>query len=78
MDTVRWFKQRAKALLKAHRAGDEKVAERIRRHVRNMNRLHLQKIQHAVACEAGFRNWKALIDATDEERQAAIDRLKKE
>lgn len=73
MDTVRWFKTRAKNLLKAHRAGDEKATKRIKEKVRNMNHVHLQKVQHVVAVEAGFANWKALVDATDEQRQARIE-----
>jgi len=75
MDTVRWFKAQAKKLLKAHRAGDNEATKRIRRKVRNMNHVHLQKVQHVVAVEAGFANWKALVDADDKQRQACIETL---
>lgn len=73
MSTVRWFKQQAKQLLKAHRGGDESAVKRIRNHTRNMTHVHLQKVQHVVAKEAGFANWKDLIDASDERRQSAIE-----
>jgi hypothetical protein len=75
-DTVRWFKERSKKLLKAIRADDEKARERVRKHVRNMKRLHLQKVQYAVARECGFDNWKAMLDATDEQRLNAIELAK--
>lgn len=76
MDTVRWFKERSKKLLKSHRTGDEETKKRIRKVVKNMNRVHLQKIQHVVVVECGFPNWKAVLDATEEERMNAIELAK--
>jgi hypothetical protein len=73
MNTVRWFKRQAKQLLKAHRAGDESVNKRIRDRTKNMTHIHLQKVQHVVAKEAGFADWKDLIDASDERRLSAIE-----
>jgi AICAR transformylase/IMP cyclohydrolase PurH len=75
-DTVRWFKVRSKKLLKAIRAGDEAARERVRKHVRNMNRLHLQKIQFVVVRECGFESWKAMLDASEEQRLNAIELAK--
>jgi hypothetical protein len=72
-DTVRWFKERSKKLLKAVRAGDEAARDRVRKHVRNMKRLHLQKIQFAVVRECGFESWKAMLEASDEQRLNAIE-----
>jgi hypothetical protein len=75
-DTVRWFKTRSKKLLKLVREDDENARGRVRKHVRNMKRLHLQKIQFAVVRECGFESWKAMLDATEEERLNAIELAK--
>ena len=73
MSTVRWFKVRAKGLLKSYRDGDDVAVKLVRKFTRNMTHVHLQKVQHVVAKEAGFDDWKGLVDATEEERQASID-----
>jgi hypothetical protein len=73
MDTVRWFRKIAKELLKEFRAGDASAASRIRRRTRSMKRVHIQKVQHVVAKEAGFTHWEDLLNATDERRQKAIE-----
>jgi len=59
VDTVRWFKDRAKAQLKA-RAHD------------GHNDATLQQVQHAIALESGFAHWKAMLDATEVERQLVV------
>lgn len=59
MDTVRSFKTLAKQQLKEQRArGDEA--------------LSLQRVQHLVAQDAGFRNWGALLSADDFERRLEL------
>jgi hypothetical protein len=75
-DTVKWFKVRSKKLLKAIRADDDAARKRVRKHVKNMNRLHLQKVQHAVACECGFKSWTDMLGATEEQRLNAIELAK--
>lgn len=58
MDTVRYFKERAKAQLKDLRAtGDTTVG--------------LQRVQHLVAVGAGYGSWGDLIDAEEINRQLA-------
>lgn len=58
MDTVRYFKERAKAQLKDLRtAGDANVG--------------LQQVQHLVAVGAGYGSWGDLIDAAEINRQLA-------
>ena len=76
MDTIRWFKVRAKKLLKAHRDDDKDAKKRIRSVVKNMNRVHLQKVQHVTAVECGFATWKTMLDATEEERLNAVELAK--
>jgi hypothetical protein len=75
-DTVKWFKVRSKKLLKAIRADDDAARKRVRKHVKNMNRLHLQKVQHAVACECGFKSWTDMLGATEGQRLNAIELAK--
>lgn len=71
MDTIRWFKTRAKALLKSldH---DTAARQRVATVLRDGEKISLQKAQHVVAVEAGFANWKALLDASDVERRLAV------
>lgn len=73
-DRVRWFKSRAKKLLRAYRAGDQEVINLIRKYTHNLRRIHLQKVQHVVAKDAGFSNWDALLQATDEQLGSIIER----
>jgi HEAT repeat protein len=69
--SLKHLKNEAKALLKAQHRGDMAVCAPLR----NLPRLHqatddqilaaeisLQEVQHALACEYGFKSWKALID----------------
>ena len=62
-------KNEAKALLKAHRAGDVTVCALLRHLPRLRNasdedilssKVPLQELQHAVALECGFRSWNEL------------------
>lgn len=58
MDTVRFFKDRAKANLRALRdAGDSGIG--------------LQQVQHQVAVAAGYRSWSALLVAPERDRRLA-------
>lgn len=75
-DTVKWFKVRSKKLLRALREDDDAAKARVRKHVKNMNRLHLQKVQHAVACECGFKSWTDMLGATEDQRLNAIELAK--
>lgn len=58
MDTVRYFKDLSKTRLKALRAAGEAMA--------------LQRVQHDVAVEAGYRSWDDLLHADDIDRQLAV------
>lgn len=59
MDTIRFFKDRAKAQLKQQRAtGDHGSA--------------LQRTQHDVAVDAGFRSWGDLLASGEDERDLAV------
>ena len=67
------LRNQAKALVKAHRAGDTLACERLQRHLPRLGsvtseeilteRVTLQEAQHVVACEYGYRNWAALVEA---------------
>ena len=71
MDTIRWFKSRAKALLKATN-NEAKAQQRFAAVWRETDPPSLQRAQHVVAVEAGLSNWKALLDATEVERSLAV------
>ncbi len=59
MDTVRFFKDRAKAQLRSARAGTAHPPT-------------LQQMQHEVAREAGYRSWRDLLHADEDDRQLAV------
>lgn len=59
MDSVHSFRTRAKWQLKEQRSLDD-------------GNLSLQRTQHVVAQDAGFRNWSALLAADDFERRLAL------
>lgn len=69
MDTVRYFRSRAKELLKSSR--NEESRRRIESVLRSDEAFGLQKAQHVIAIESGFCSWKGLIDAPEIERQLA-------
>jgi len=65
------IKNEAKALLKAHKHGDPGVCGTFRHLARLRDasdkevlaaRVSLQEAQHALACEYGFKSWKALAN----------------
>ena len=58
MDTVRFFKDRAKRQLHAVQDAGE-------------TGFGLQQIQHRVAVAAGYRSWSALLDAPEHDRRLA-------
>lgn len=73
MDTLRWFKRRAKLLLKAHRAGDEHAVALARKYLFDRpDDVSLQRIQHCVAKSVGFNGWHALRAASDDDRLRII------
>jgi len=64
MDMVRKFKYDAKRLLRDLKSGDQKAITRIRAVLRDTDRaVTLQRVQHVIAVEQGYRNWKGLLDA---------------
>lgn len=70
MDTIRWFKRQAKSLLNSFEL-DVHTRQRADAVLKVGERIGLQKAQHVIAVEAGFRNWKHLIDAPEAERKLA-------
>lgn len=75
MDTVRWFKQKAKELLKSYKAGDEMTQTMFWRYILDPRaEVGLQRMQHALARSVGFNSWHALLAASDKERREIIDR----
>lgn len=58
MDTVRYFKDRAKAQLRELRAEHDSP-------------LGLQQVQHQVAVDAGYRSWGELLAADEPDRRLA-------
>ncbi|MDE8649480.1 hypothetical protein PXH69_31380 [Rhodococcus qingshengii] len=58
MDTVRYFRDHAKAQLREHRAGLG-------------SSLGLQQVQHQVAVDADYRSWGELLDADQSDRRLA-------
>ncbi len=72
MDTIRWFRDRAKALLKGFNRGDDDARRRISAVFRDEGKITLQKAQHVVAIEAGCGCWKDLLDTPEMGRRLAI------
>lgn len=71
MDTVRWFKIRAKIFLKRYRKGDEIVVNFYKKYVLNYE-VNLSRMQYAIVKSMGFDHWKAMLDASDSERRKKI------
>ncbi|UCH43249.1 MAG: hypothetical protein JSW16_01540 [Dehalococcoidales bacterium] len=68
-------KNEAKALLKAYKDGDPGVCETLRHLARLRDtsdkeilaaNVSLQEVQHALACQYGFKSWKALVNIVAE------------
>lgn len=72
MDTIKWFKTRAKTLLRSYESDDADVRDRVTAVLKTDDRVTLQRVQHVVAIESGFPSWKALLDASDVERRLVI------
>lgn len=70
-DSVRWFKERAKALLAQCRAGDA-VAMALFNRWNSDGPIGLQKVQHALARSMGYRSWHALLAASEETRTRSV------
>jgi hypothetical protein len=72
--SLRHLRNEAKALRRATREGDSEALTLMRSHVRRLQKLDdedaaagvtLQEIQHALACDYGFSEWTALVDAAE-------------
>lgn len=72
MDTVRFFKDHAKAQLKAARVGDPTAVARLAALRGDAELPRLQRVHHQVAVEAGYPSWAALLAADDADRQLAV------
>jgi len=60
--SVKWFKNRAKELLRAYNDNDADAYVRIRTIVHCWDdEVNLQRVQHVIAVEAGFECWKSLL-----------------
>ncbi|MGN7705007.1 hypothetical protein [Cellulosimicrobium sp. 22601] len=64
MNSIRYFKDRAKAQLRAARHTSDRAAD--------PGASSLQRVQHQVAVDAGFRSWGDLLAAPEAERQLVI------
>jgi len=71
MDTVRFFKDHAKAQLQAARGGDLEATVRLSAIRGAAEPPTLQRVQHQVAVEAGYRSWQGLLEANEADRQLA-------
>jgi len=72
VDTIKFFKDRAKHL---HRSLANNVADshaRVAAVLGKSDGVGLQNVQHVVAVEAGFTGWTQLISASDDERQLVV------
>lgn len=81
MKSLDQLRRDAKALKKAHAAGDPVARERLRLHPPRQGDAALKHADylHVVAREAGFASWPALKDAVEEQgmdRAARLQRLK--
>lgn len=72
VDSVKWFKSRAKALLKSYSNGEPAAHERVDGVLRNADSVTLQRIQHVVAVESGFDHWRALLASSEIERLLVV------
>ena len=74
MDTVQWFKKRAKKVLKAIKAGDEIGLAMVSKFRLDSSKpISLMTVQHCVAKGAGFNSWRDLISAPEAQRAEFID-----
>lgn len=71
MDTVRFFKDHAKAQLQAARAGDPSAAAILAGLRPGADLPTLQQVQHHVAVEAGYPSWAGLLHAAEHDRALA-------
>lgn len=71
------LRKRAKELKKAARDGDAAAAMRVSAVLRvpPARVTHMQAL-HAVSVEAGFAKWQSVLDASDDEVRAAVQRTR--
>lgn len=72
MDTIKWFKKHSKHLHRSFKADDPEARKRVESVLSSTDRVSLQRVQHVIAVEAGFGNWKELLDASETERVQAV------
>ncbi len=76
MPPIKWFKLQAKRLHQAYKADNPDAQKRVESVLRDLDgNVGLVRAQHVVAVEAGFKNWKALIHASEEEQERAVKSL---
>ena len=83
--SIEYLRKESKALLRAFAAGDASTVARIRQHLPRAGRLadadipsmdlSLQEVQHALACEYGFRTWEDMLAAVNGPRLEDLSRL---
>ena len=75
-DTTTWFRDRAWALRDAYKNDNPAAHARVKAVLRDRTRVGLQRLQHVVAVETGFRTWQAMLDAPEIERRLVIELAK--
>lgn len=73
---IEYFKKAAKRLLRQVEAGEAEALARAKRVLKESEEISLMRAQHVVAVESGFPKWENLIQASADDLQAAISRLK--
>lgn len=69
-DTTTWFRERAWALRDAYKNDDPAAHAGVKAVLRTG--VGLQRLQHVIAVETGFRTWQAMLDAPEIERRLVI------
>jgi len=60
---IHHMKKASKILLKLYRKGDKESIERVHKVLHDRSKVPtLQSIQHVIAVEAGYKNWKEMLD----------------
>lgn len=73
---IEYFKREAKKLFKQVLAENPEAKERVLNVLKDASDISLMRVQHAIAVEAGFPKWEALIKASELELPRAVTRNK--
>jgi hypothetical protein len=71
---IEYFKKEAKKLFRQVEAGEAEALDRVKRVLKDSEKVSLMRVQHVIAVESGYPKWENLINASAVELQTAISR----